>query len=220
LTEPPTVTTAEVVDRLGALRERIRRAGGSDLEIVAVTKALGVDAARAAIGAGLVDLGENYAQELVAKAADIDSALVRWHFIGRLQSNKVRLLAGVVGLWQSIDRSSVVRELAKRAPGADILVQVNLSGEPQKGGCGWDEVPGLVASAVEHGLQVHGLMGVGPEGQAESARPLFRRLVALADDLVLPVRSIGMSADLEVAVEEGSTMVRIGRDLLGPRPAP
>jgi uncharacterized pyridoxal phosphate-containing UPF0001 family protein len=97
-------------------------------------------------------------------------------------------------------------------------VQVNLSGEPQKGGCEWNEVEPLVDQFRGDGLDVRGLMGVGPAGPSERARAGFRRLVDTADQLGLPERSIGMTDDLEVAIEEGSTMVRIGRALFGPRP--
>jgi len=181
-----------------------------------VTKGFGIDAVEAALGAGLVDLGENYAQELLEKAPG--HPRVRFHFIGRLQRNKVRPLAPLVALWQSVDRLELAREIARRAPGAAVLVQINLSGEPQKGGCAPGEVAALVAAARDLGLDVQGLMGVGPAGPREAARPGFRELVALADRLDLPVRSIGMSADLEVAVQEGATMVRVGTDLFGPRP--
>jgi pyridoxal phosphate enzyme (YggS family) len=219
-------TTDQVRARLAVVRERIDAAGGDDVVVVAVTKGFGAEAVEAALGAGLVDLGENYAQELVEKAGAIDADGVpgrdgldaRFHFIGRLQRNKVRLVAPFVALWQSVDRQELAAEIARRAPGAAVLVQLNLSGATQKGGCHPDEAAGLVDQARTAGLDVRGLMGVGPEGPAESARAGFRRLVALADELDLPVRSIGMSSDLEVAVQEGSTMVRIGTDLFGPRP--
>ena len=97
-------------------------------------------------------------------------------------------------------------------------MQLNLSGEPQKGGCDPADAEALVDQARVLGLDVRGLMGVGPAGPPEAARPGFRRLVALAERLGLPERSIGMSADLEVAVAEGSTQVRVGQDLFGPRP--
>jgi len=215
------IDPAAVADRAQALQARLARAGASpDLQVVAVTKGFGPDAVRAAVHVGLVDVGENYAQEVVEKAR----ALVglepspRVHFIGRLQRNKIRLVADLVTLWQSVDRGELVTEIARRAPGAAVLIQLNLSGEEHKGGCALDAVERLVGQARDAGLDVRGLMGVGPEGAAEQARDGFRQLVALADDLALPVRSMGMSADLEVAVEEGSTMVRVGRDLFGPRP--
>jgi PLP dependent protein len=209
-----------VVERIDAVRRRIRRAGGNGVTLVAVTKGFGPDAVRAALAAGLTAVGENYAQELRAKAAELGDATseVRWHFIGRLQRNKVRQLAPLVDVWQSVDRPELVDEVARRAPGARVLVQVDPTGEPRKGGAAWEDVATLVRRCRAAELQVTGLMAVGPDGPPELARPGFRRLVALADELELRERSIGMSADLEVAVEEGSTMVRIGRDLFGPRP--
>ncbi|MDZ7734056.1 MAG: YggS family pyridoxal phosphate enzyme [Acidimicrobiia bacterium] len=172
-----------------------------------------------ALEAGLSDVAENYAQELVAKHRALGGDLEpRWHFVGRLQRNKIRQVAGFVGTWQSVDRIRLVTEIARRAPGAEVLVQVNVSGEEQKGGCDPDDVAGIVGAARDEGLAVAGLMAVGPTGSPESAREPFRRLVGLADDLALPERSIGMSHDLEVAVEEGATMVRIGRALFGERP--
>lgn len=193
------------------------------MRLVAVTKAFAADAVVAAMGAGIDDVGENYAQELLGKLPDlidrgVDPTPIRWHFLGRLQRNKVRALAPHVHLWQSVDRADLGAEIARRAPGAAVLVQVNLSGEAQKGGCAWADLAALVADLRARDLDVRGLMGVGPAGDPEEARPGFRRLVATADELGLPERSIGMTADLEVAVEEGSTMVRVGRDLFGERP--
>jgi pyridoxal phosphate enzyme (YggS family) len=219
------ITSDEVATRLTAVQDRIAAAGGgADVTLVAVTKGFGVDAIEAALAAGLAEVGENYAQELSDKAGQLvvpDGApSPRFHFIGRLQRNKVRHLAGTVAVWQSVDRLELAREIAARAPGATVLVQLNLSGEPQKGGCAPGDALELVAQARELGLDVQGLMGVGPAGSPDAARPGFRQLVSLADQLDLPVRSMGMSGDLEVAVREGSTMVRVGTDLFGPRPLP
>lgn len=209
-----------VRERLAAVRHRVARAGGTDaVRIVAVTKGFGADAVAAAVGAGVADVGESYASELARKAlaAGTGGTPIRWHFIGRLQSNKVRRLSSVVHLWQSVDRASVVQEIARHAPGASVLVQVNVSGEAQKGGCEPAAAPGLVAAATDAGLHVRGLMCVAAAGGNEAARPGFRLLRSLAEDLGLEERSMGMSGDLEAAVEEGSTMVRVGTALLGPR---
>jgi pyridoxal phosphate enzyme (YggS family) len=223
------IDPTSVAEQVRHVRERIRRAGGGDVTLVAVTKAFGVDAVHAALAAGVDDVGENYAQEMLGKVEQLsgpapagsgDPPTPRWHFLGRLQRNKVRSLAAHVHLWQSVDRLELGAEIARRAPGAAVLVQLNLSGQPQKGGCSWGEVDQLVDGLVGLGLEVRGLMGVGPEGAPADARPGFRRLVETADRLGLPERSIGMTDDLEVAVEEGSTMVRVGRDLFGPRPRP
>ena len=207
-----------VDERLRDVRARVERAGGDPDAITIVgAKPPSADACREAIAAGIVDLGENRAQELLAKAEEVDGA--RWHFIGRLQTNKIRGLAPHVALWESIDRPEVVDELARRSPGAEVLVQVNISAEPQKGGCAPEAAAALVDEAAGAGLAVRGLMGIGPDGDPEGARPGFALLARLADELGLEVRSMGMSNDLEVAVQEGSTMIRVGTDLFGPRPS-
>jgi pyridoxal phosphate enzyme (YggS family) len=205
--------------RLDELRRRIAAAGGDGVSVVAVTKGFGPEAIHAAIAAGLRDIGENYAQELLAKLAALGEDRPRVHFIGRLQSNKVRSLAGVVDLWQSIDRPSLVEPLAKLRPPAHVLVQVNVSDEPGKGGCAPGDAPALVARLREREVVVEGLMAVGRTGPPASARPGFRLLRTLVDDLGLATCSMGMTDDLEVAVEEGSTMVRVGSALFGPRPS-
>jgi len=215
---PCTATAAEVIERLATVRSRIEQAGGDPdaVTVLAVTKGFDRSAVDRAVEAGLVDLGENYAQELLAKAPDAPAG-VRWHAIGRLQRNKVRQLAPHVAVWQSVDRAELGAEIARRAPGATVLVQVNVTGEPQKGGCEPSDLGPLVADLRSDGLVVTGLMAVGVAGPAEAARPGFARLRQLADELALPVRSMGMSADLEAAVAEGSTMVRIGTALFGSR---
>jgi pyridoxal phosphate enzyme (YggS family) len=209
----------DVAARLVEVRRRIERSGGDPDAITVVgAKPPSVDTCREAIAAGVVDLGENRAQDLLAKVPDVDGA--HWHFIGRLQTNKVRSLAAHVELWESVDRHEVVEELARRCPGAAVLVQVNVSDEPQKGGCAPAATAALVRAAGDAGLRVLGLMGIGPTGAPEDARPAFGMLRGLADDLGLAVRSMGMTDDLEVAIQEGSTMVRIGTALFGPRRPP
>lgn len=210
----------QVRQALGRVRDRIAAAGGDPdrVRVLAVTKGFGPEAVRAALGAGLPAVGENYAQELLDKAASLTDVTPEWHFIGRLQSNKVRHLDGTVACWQSVDRPSLVDELARRSPGARIFVQVNASGEAQKGGAALADVAGLVARAREAGLDVDGLMAVGVLGDDTATGRVFRDVVALADELALPERSIGMTDDLESAVRAGSTMVRIGRALFGARP--
>lgn len=200
------------------VRDRIRGAGGDGVQIVAVTKGFGADAIEAARAAQLAVIGESYAQESLAKLPLVTGALPEVHFIGRLQRNKVRKLAPFIDTWQSVDRAELGVEIAKHAPGANVMVQVNISNEAAKGGCGPDEVPTLVETLKGMGLAVEGLMGVALLAEPAAARPGFRVLRELVDQLGLSHCSMGMSADLEVAVQEGSTMVRIGRDLFGERP--
>ncbi len=215
----------DIATRLAEVRSRIDavRASGQEVTIVAVTKTFPVDLVERAVRAGLGDIGENYAQDLAAKADELagrDSQLaagVTWHFIGGLQRNKIKMLGStVVDLWQTIDRSSLVKELAKRCPGASMMVQVNTTGEPQKSGCEPDELAELVTSAVDSGLDVVGLMTIGPTDGSDP-RPAFDRLRSLGHELGLAHLSMGMSGDFETAVECGSTMVRIGSALFGPR---
>ncbi len=188
-----------------------------------MTKGFGPEAVIAAVGAGLLDVGENYAQELVAKAGDAGEKLDAdlrpcWHFIGRLQRNKIRKIAHLVDLWQSVDRTEAAVEIARRAPGARVLVQVDVAGIGDRGGCPPGETAQLVAGCQRAGLEVAGLMAVGEPGPPERARSGFRLLAAQAADLGLAELSMGMSDDIEVAVEEGATMVRVGTALFGPRP--
>lgn len=212
----------QIGERRMALLGRISERTDRPVRVVCVTKGHPPVVAASAIAAGFADLGENYAQELQAKANDLGDAVTAggasWHFIGRLQTNKVRLIAPVVSLWQSVDRVSLAEAVARRAPGASVLVQLDLAGIDGRGGCGPDEAPALVARCSELGLHVDGLMGVGPPGDPEDARPGFRLLSALADELGLAERSMGMSADLDVALDEGATIVRVGSSLVGPRP--
>jgi len=193
------------------------------VKIVAVTKGFGPEAVAAAAEAGLIDVGENYAQELLAKAGDLSArrgaaVAPRWHFIGRLQRNKIGRIAGLVRLWQSVDRPGLATEIARRAPGARVLVQVDVAGIAGRGGCAPEETEGLVTSCRDAGLEVAGLMAVGAPGPPEHARRGFRLLAAQADGLGLAELSMGMTADMDVAVEEGATMVRVGTALFGPRP--
>lgn len=207
----------DVGEGLHEVRERIRRAGGDParVRIVAVTKGFGPEAVAAALAAGLHDVGENYAQELVAKAKGPGGSAARWHMLGHVQRNKVKALAPYVSVWQSVDRPELIRAVAAHRPGASILVQVNVTDDPARNGCDWDDAELLVEQAAAVGLDVRGLMAVGPR---HDPGPAYRRLAELADELGLEERSMGMSGDLEVAVGEGATMVRVGTALFGPRP--
>lgn len=217
----------ELRRRWDRVRDRIAAAGGDPerTAVLAVTKGVDAPRALAAAAVGLVDLGESYAQELAAKAEVAAEAVEggrppvspRWHFIGRLQRNKVRVVAPHVHLWQSVDRLSLAAEVARHQPGGHVLVQVNVAGAEQQGGCPPERVAAVVEGCTDLGLQVRGLMAIGPQGSDDEVRAGFRVVRALADRLGLPERSIGMSGDLELAVAEGSTMVRVGTALFGPR---
>jgi pyridoxal phosphate enzyme (YggS family) len=209
---------------LERVRERVVAAGGDDgVSILPVTKGFGSEAIVAAVGAGCTAIGENYAQELVAKRPVLarDTGSIDVHFIGQLQTNKVRQLADLVDVFETVDRLKLAGEIAKRAPAAGVLIQVDTSHERGKGGCPVDDLDELVAGVLELGLDLRGLMTVGPTGGGtEAARPGFRQVRQAADRLGLSVCSMGMTGDLEVAVQEGSTQIRVGTAVFGSRSVP
>lgn len=222
---------------LAAARERIaaaaERAGRDPAEVtlVAVTKGQPLERVRAAYAAGLKVLGENRVQEAEAKIADWPEAGVTWRLIGHLQGNKARLACRLFAAVDSVDSVGLARRLdACRKPGETplpVLLEVNVGREASKlgfvpGDAFWEAVPQILALP---GLDVQGLMTVAPiAADPETVRPVFRELRALRDELrrrypgrSWPHLSMGMSDDYEVAVEEGSTMVRLGRALFGAR---
>jgi PLP dependent protein len=230
------VSALPLADRAAAVRDRVARACAaagrrpSSVQVIAVTKTHPPAAARAAVAAGLDDLGENRVEELVAKAPLVEGA--RWHLVGRLQRRKVREIVGRQILVHSVDRPSLADALSRRANDAGsvqrVLVQVNVGEDPAKGGCPVDEAIDLVAYARQlPNLTVEGLMTVPPmppedRDANEVTRPHFARLRELRDEArtrfpEVVHLSMGMSADLEAAVAEGATMVRVGTALFGPR---
>ncbi len=189
--------------------------------MVGVTKGFGPEAVVAARAAGLCDIGENYAAELVAKAAalegEISSPPTRWHYLGAVQRNKVGRLAPIVNVWQSVARAEEGERIARFTPGATVLVEVDASGLSGRNGCTPDGARALVPRLRDAGLDVRGLMTVAAPGQ-DAAKSAFETVRSLADELDLEERSMGMTDDLEAAVRAGTTMVRIGRALFGDRP--
>jgi hypothetical protein len=222
----------EIADRWRAVRARVdaacaaARRSPTEVTLIAVSKRQPASAVRAAVGAGARDAGENYAQELDAKAAELAELPIRWHFIGRLQRNKAKLVAGKVALVHAVDAVDLAAELGKRAGGIQpIAIAVNIGGEASKGGVAPADVLGLArAIAVVPGVRLDGLMTMPPPADdPEASRPAFARLRALRDEtagvlgVALPVLSMGMSGDFEVAIAEGATHVRVGTAIFGAR---
>lgn len=199
------------------VREQITAAGGHHVQLIAVTKTFGVDAINAAVHSGCDAIGENYAQELHAKVLE-GLPDIPVHFIGAIQSNKVKLVAPYVSVWHTVDRPSVITELSRRVPGARVLLQVNTTGEPTKGGLAPADVADMCAVTIEAGLALEGLMTIGPtHGSPADQESAFRLLRRLADQNSLIHCSMGMSDDFPIAVACGSTMVRVGSRLFGSR---
>lgn len=209
-----------VAERLASVRERIARTGRDpdDVTIVAVTKGFGLDACREAVNAGLTTLGENRVQEALTKMDALPGA--RWHLIGHLQTNKVRLIAGRFELIQTVDSAHLAEAIARHTPKQAVLVEVNVAREPQKSGA--DPAGALdLMEKVAGLLDLRGLMAMGPsQGDPAPAFDELRRLRDAAQQRLgapLPILSMGMSGDFEVALACGSTMLRLGQALFGPR---
>ncbi len=213
--------TAETVQsRLEVVRGRLAVAAPDParVSIVAVTKGFGPEAVEAAVAAGLADIGENYADELEAKAAGAPEG-VRWHFLGAPQRNKLGRLAPLVCLWHGLDSEPAALALGRRRPGASVLVQVNLAPGAGRRGVQPGDAEGLVRAASCAGLEVRGLMAVArPGADRPELAEGFRSVAVAAGRLGLAELSMGMSDDYEVAVAEGATIVRLGRALFGERP--
>jgi pyridoxal phosphate enzyme (YggS family) len=223
-------TTIQLAQRLAEVRARIAaacdRAGRDpgDVQLVGVSKTQGLEAVREALDAGLVDLGENRAQELVPKAEDAASTGLRprWHFIGHLQRNKVRQVLPHIAVLHSLDSERLLGEIERRTESAhriDCYVEVNIAGEEQKHGLAPSALaPVLEATARSEAVTLRGLMTVAPQtADPEEVRPVFSELAALAGAHGLEGLSMGMTDDFEVAIEEGATLVRVGRAIFGAR---
>ncbi len=213
---------AEVWERIAAAAAASDRDAGA-VTLVAVSKAQPVERVMAAYRAGHRDFGENRAQELVARLTELPTD-VRWHFVGHLQRNKVRQVRPVVTFLHSMDRLELGREWLKGPGGAPpALLQVNVGGEPQKSGVLPEDVEATASGLLDLGVDLRGLMAMPPYSpDPEETRPHFRTLANLRDRLVarwprLTELSMGMTEDYWVAVEEGATLVRVGRAIFGPR---
>ena len=231
LTDQITEAAARVRDQMDAAARRAGR-DPDEVTLVAVTKTRPIETVRAAIAAGLRDLGENRVSELVDKSDAVpgegDGGDVRWHLIGSLQRNKARDAAARADLFHALDSRRLADALDGKAEDAgrvlDVLVQVNISGEDAKHGAAPDAVSDLLAYAASRPhLRPVGLMGMAALAETDAerervVRPAFRRLRALYDaEPNLSVLSMGMSGDFEIAIEEGATHVRVGTALFGPR---
>ncbi|HEU4797813.1 MAG TPA: YggS family pyridoxal phosphate-dependent enzyme [bacterium] len=227
------VGVTDVPARVARVRERVAAAAmrsgrrSEDVRLIAVTKDVDVGHIRAAIAAGVEDLGENRVQEAARKIEALGRG-PRWHMVGHLQRNKVAQAVALFDVIHSIDGAGILRELSRRPHRPiDVLLQVNVAGEPQKHGLTPDGLIDVASDAAQRpGLRVIGLMTIAPMVTSpEAVRPVFRQLRALRDELnqravfrsTLVHLSMGMTDDFEVAVEEGATMVRIGRGIFGER---
>jgi pyridoxal phosphate enzyme (YggS family) len=192
-----------------------------DVKLVAVSKTFPAADVDAVIAAGSTDVGENKVQEARDKKPSV-AANARWHLIGHLQSNKAKDAVRLFDVIQTVDSVELAEKIARAADAAgkqqEILLQVNVGREPQKSGATPENVVELARRiAAIPSLKLSGLMTIPPAGEAEDARPHFRTLRGMRDDLGLTGLSMGMTDDFEVAIEEGATIVRVGRAIFGSR---
>ena len=210
-----------LLERLARVSARIAATGRNpdEVAIVAVTKGFGVDVCREALAAGLRLLGENRVQEALTKMDEV-AGPAQWHLIGHLQTNKVKQAAGRFALIQTVDSARLAEAIARHTPGQAVLVEVNIAREPQKSGVQPDQALQLITT-VANLLDLQGLMGMGPShSDPTSAFNELRTLHDEAEQRVgkgLPILSMGMSGDFEAALAAGSTMLRLGQALFGPR---
>jgi pyridoxal phosphate enzyme (YggS family) len=216
----------DIAANLAEVRARIARAAvraGRDPEairLIAVSKTKSAADVRAAIAAGVTDIGENYIQEAQAKRAAVGEGAC-WHLIGHLQRNKAARAVEIFDCIQTVDSAALGAALSRHAAARGriqrVLIEVRLGGEATKSGVEPAALPALLAALALPGLQVEGLMAVPPPVDADAVRPHFRTLRGLRDAVGLRELSMGMSDDFEIAIEEGATMVRIGRAIFGAR---
>lgn len=218
----------QVTERMDVAATSAQRAL-SDLRLLAVSKKQTTDSIRALAEEGQTSFGENYVDEAVAKMDALADLGLEWHFIGPIQSNKTRALAERFDWVQSVDRTKLVRRLNDQRPpdrpALNVLIQVNLDDEAQKAGCAPDAIDGLAEEiAAAERLELRGLMAIpAPRDDPQAQADVFTRLRGYFDALAAAYPSVdtlsaGMSADLEAAIASGSTMIRVGTDLFGPRP--
>ena len=193
----------------------------SEITLVAVTKTFPATDVDHAIAAGATCVGENKVQEARDKKPDV-TASAQWHLIGHLQSNKARDAVRLFDVIHTVDSVALAERLERFAAGQekrqDVMLQVNVGGETQKSGVEKSEVAELAGRVrAMRSLKLTGLMTIPPAGEPEAMRPYFRELKAMRDDLGLEHLSMGMTDDFEVAIEEGATVIRVGRAIFGSR---
>lgn len=226
-----------IADNVKRINERIEKAclrcgrNPSEITLIGVTKTHGADVINEGIAAGIRDIGENRVQELMSKYDGIDKS-AKIHLIGHLQSNKVKYIADKVSMIHSVDSFKLAKEISDRALGCgriiDILIQLNISGEESKSGIEPDKLDGLLEQiSTLKGIFVRGFMTIPPieSGDMNISREIFRKLnkiyvdkkAKIYDNIKIDLLSMGMSNDFEIAIEEGSNMVRVGRAIFGER---
>ena len=206
----------EIKERLEEINEIIDAKAQNPVTLIGVTKGFTHEEVIIASELGIKNFGENYAQELLTKNPLVDPE-ISWHYIGQLQSNKIRKISHLVDVWHSVTSLKLAREIHKRNDQAQILLQVSLMGPSNSKGFEVEQLPQLISELRDMNIDISGLMTMGVPGDMVATRVVFKELRKLADTFELPECSMGMSDDFEIALESGASMIRVGSAIFGNR---
>lgn len=206
----------EIKERLEEINEIINAKAQNPVTLIGVTKGFTHEEVNIASELGIKNFGENYAQELLTKNPLVDPE-ISWHYIGQLQSNKIRKISHLVDVWHSVTSLKLAREIHKRNDQAQILLQVSLMGPSNSKGFEVEQLPQLISQLRDMNIDISGLMTMGVPGDMVATRVVFKELRKLADTFELPECSMGMSDDFEIALESGASMIRVGSAIFGNR---
>ena len=206
----------EIKERLQEINKIIDAKAQSPVTLIGVTKGFTHEEVNIASKLGIKNFGENYAQELLTKNPLVDPE-ISWHYIGQLQSNKIRKISHLVDVWHSVTSLKLAREIHKRDDQAQILLQVSLMGPSNSKGFEVEQLPQLISELRDMNIDISGLMTMGVPGDKVATRVVFKELRKLADTFELPECSMGMSGDFEIALESGASMIRVGSAIFGNR---
>ncbi len=206
----------KIQDRLEEINEIVAAKAQNQVNLIAVTKGFTHEEVNIASELGIKNFGENYAQDLLTKNPLVDPE-ISWHYIGQLQSNKIRKISHLVDVWHSVTSLKLAREIHKRNDQAQILLQVSLMGPSNSKGFEVEQLPQLISELRDMNIDISGLMTMGVPGDMVATRVVFKELRKLADTFELPECSMGMSDDFEIALESGASMIRVGSAIFGNR---
>ena len=206
----------EIKERLEEINKIIDAKAQNPVTLIGVTKGFTHEEVNIASELGIKNFGENYAQELLTKNPLVDPE-ISWHYIGQLQSNKIRKISHLVDVWHSVTSLKLAREIHKRNDQAQILLQVSLMGPSNSKGFEVEQLPQLISELRDMNIDISGLMTMGVPGDMVATRVVFKELRKLADTFELPECSMGMSGDFEIALESGASMIRVGSAIFGNR---
>ena len=206
----------EIKERLQEINKIIDAKAQNPVTLIGVTKGFTHEEVNIASELGIKNFGENYAQELLTKNPLVDPE-ISWHYIGQLQSNKIRKISHLVDVWHSVTSLKLAREIHKRNDQAQILLQVSLMGPSNSKGFEVEQLPQLISELRDMNIDISGLMTMGVPGDMVATRVVFKELRKLADTFELPECSMGMSGDFEIALESGASMIRVGSAIFGNR---